>query len=77
MGRAKKFNRAFHSSRTEIVDPKMHRKDKRRLYCHQQAVAYRALAMVPRLFRRGGISCDGGFINLVAGRMSPSQIRIS
>jgi PRTRC genetic system ThiF family protein len=36
-----------------------------------QSLAYHALAMLARLFRHGEISCQGGFINLAAGRTAP------
>jgi sulfur-carrier protein adenylyltransferase/sulfurtransferase len=65
----------------EIVDPKLDKKDKlpscsavealqRQEPFVNQTLAYQALAMLARLFRRGRISYHGGFINIATGRTS-------
>ena len=70
----------------EIVDTQLDRKDKlppcsavealdRQEPFINQALAYHALAMLARLFRRGRISYQGGFTSLSRGCMSPIRMR--
>jgi PRTRC genetic system ThiF family protein len=42
-----------------------------------QTLAYHALAMLGRLFRRGEISHHGAFVNIAEGRMSPLKVTTS
>ncbi len=39
-----------------------------------QTLAYHALAMLARLFRRGEIPYYGGFVNLATGKMAPLPV---
>jgi PRTRC genetic system ThiF family protein len=69
----------------EIVDPKLDAKD-RLPSCSalealesqspfiNQTLAYQALGMLARFFRRGKLTYHGGFVNLNTGRVSPLPI---
>jgi PRTRC genetic system ThiF family protein len=70
----------------EIVDPKLDRKDQlpacsavealeRQEPFINQILAYHALAMLARLFRYGQLTYQGGFVNLLNGRLAPQALR--
>lgn len=69
----------------EIVKPELDKDDnlpscsaieelERQEPCMNQTLAYHALAVVGRLFRRGSITHHGGFVNLASGRMAPMTV---
>ena len=69
----------------ELVDRKLDRRDRlpscsalealeRQEPFVNQTLAYQALAMLARLFRQGGLSFHGGFVNLRNGRTTPLPI---